>query len=145
VAGQPQVVLIVDDDKAVRELLGTLIGDETGRPVVLARDGIEAVERALASPPAVVLLDMRLPGIDGHEVARRLKGDPRTHTAEIVGVSASVAPEQAFAAGCDYFVPKPFDLNALLLVVETALVRTRPAIDEPAGAPADGAPAADRP
>jgi CheY-like chemotaxis protein len=123
---EQQVVLIVDDDPAVREMLALVIGDETGRPVVLARDGLEAVGRALDSRPAVVVLDMRLPGLDGEEVARRLKADPRTAGAEIVAVSASADPHAAFAAGCDYFVAKPFDLDELLLVVETALVRTNP-------------------
>ena len=129
---EQQVVLIVDDDRSVRELLAALIGDETGRPVVLARDGLEALDRALDSRPSVVVLDMRLPGIDGHEVARRLKAHPRTAAAEIVAVSASADPDEAFAAGCDYFVPKPFDLEQLLLVVETALVRTNPLTEEAA-------------
>jgi CheY-like chemotaxis protein len=122
--GEQQVVLIVDDDRAVRELLGLLIDAETGRPVVLARDGIEALSCALDCRPAVVLLDMRLPGLDGPEVARRLKRDPRTRRAEIIGMSASAEPEEALAAGCVCFVGKPFDLSDLILAVETSLVRT---------------------
>jgi two-component system response regulator MprA len=121
---EQQVVLVVDDDRSVRELLGLVIRDETGRRVVLAGDGDEAVRRALECRPAVVLLDMRLPGLDGPAVAARLRGDPRTRGAEIVAMSASVDPAVALAAGCDSFVPKPFDLEALLLAVETALVRT---------------------
>src|SRR5688500_15804463 len=101
-----RAVLIVDDERSVRELLAALIGDETGRPVVLARDGFEAVDRALDSRPAVVVLDMRLPGLDGYEVARLLKAHPRTAGAGIVGVSASADPGAALAAGCDAFVPK---------------------------------------
>src|SRR5687767_5459218 len=87
---------------------------------------MEAVDRALDSLPAVVVLDMRLPRLDGSEVARRLKGDARTAAAEIVGISASGTADEAFAAGCDYFLAKPFALEELLLVVETALVRTNP-------------------
>jgi len=84
----------------------------------LARDGEEALERAAALHPVVVVLDINMPKLDGYEVARRLKRG--AFPPWIIAVSAVSDPALALAAGCDAFMAKPFDLNALLLAVASA-------------------------
>jgi CheY-like chemotaxis protein len=102
---------------------------------VAARDGQEALDRAYAHRPDVVLLDLMLPKTDGYEVARRLRADPSTRHSWIVAITARGDAEHAYAAGCDQLLLKPMEVDDVLLCVEAALVRTR--------TPADPAPRAD--
>ena len=132
------VVLVVEDDRAVRELIAVALGEEPGLRVVVAADGAEALAWALETPPSVVVVDMRLPVLDGHELARRLRADPRTARARIVAVGATGDAERARAAGCDAFLPKPFDLDVLLHAVGKALTEAAAPADE---TPSDGAAA----
>ena len=74
--------------------------------------------------PDVILLDLMMPGLDGFQVTRKLKGDPVTASIPIVAVSAMARPddrEAALAAGCDEFVRKPFELDDLEAVIRTYL------------------------
>jgi DNA-binding response OmpR family regulator len=116
-------VLIVEDDPAIREILTVVVGEELGVPVMVARDGAEALERAQSLPPTVVLLDLMLPETDGFEVARQLRAQPGTAGAWIIAISAagSVMESAARNAGCDEFVPKPFELDDLIGRVMNAL------------------------
>jgi CheY-like chemotaxis protein len=135
-------LLVVEDDPAIRGLIAEAIAWELGIRVGLARDGEEALERAAALRPAVVVLDINMPRLDGYEVARRLKRGASPPW--IIAVSAVSDPAPALAAGCDVFVAKPFDLNVLLMAVASALWpggaarRARP----PHRRPAAGRPAA---
>jgi CheY-like chemotaxis protein len=108
------VVLVVEDDAAIRDLLAQAALDEPGMRVLTARDGAEALAAFARVRPDVVLLDMRLPGIDGAEVCRRLKADPATAGVPVIALSASVDPAAAQEAGCDDFVAKPFELDDLM-------------------------------
>ena len=72
----------------------------------------------------MILLDLMMPGLDGFQVTRQLKGDPATASIPIVAVSAMARPddrETALAAGCDDFVRKPFELDDLEAVIRTYL------------------------
>jgi DNA-binding response OmpR family regulator len=140
-------VLVVEDDPAIAELLVGAVAEHTGRDVFVAVDGRAALVLAAERPPSLVLLDLLLPGLDGYEVARRLKADPATAGAEIVALSAFGDRERALAAGCGSFLAKPFDVGALVLVVRVALARaevrgSRPrpprAVDSPEAAPSPG-------
>ena len=135
---EEHVVLVVEDDRAVRELIAVALAEEPGLRVVVAADGAEALARAVEIPPSVVVLDMRLPVLDGQELARRLRADPRTAHARIVAISATGDAARARAAGADAFLSKPFDLDDLLRAVGSALATADVPADEapPAGAAA---------
>jgi two-component system cell cycle response regulator DivK len=89
-------------------------------------EGLPALERALAEPPAVVLLDLELPDLDGFEVARRLRSDARTAQVPIIAVTARALPTdeaRARAIGCNEFVTKPVDTATLHRALEAVLAR----------------------
>ncbi len=114
------VVLVVEDDPAVRELLSVVLRSFPGVRVVVAADGREALRRVREVRPGLILLDIHLPRLDGFEVARRLKADPRTRRIPVVAVS-SVQSQEAARAGCEDHVSKPFDLALLETVVRKHL------------------------
>lgn len=105
---RPSTVLIVDDVPVVREALRWLIEDEADLRVIgEAGDGLEAIHRAAELRPEVVILDVELPGLDGYEVARRLKGmTPPPAIVFLTVHSDALARQQAFAAGADGFAEK---------------------------------------
>lgn len=111
-------MLVVDDDAGVRDALGELLA-LSGHDVRVAGDGLEAVETALAARPEVVVLDLGIPGIDGLEVARRIRAELGAAPL-VVAVTGAVRPEdeaKARAAGCDRFLAKPVDVDALEALV----------------------------
>jgi len=108
------VVLVVEDDADTMELSRIALEIALGVRVVTAEDGREAVHLAHEDRPALVLLDMMLPDMDGFEVAKQLKASPRTRNIPIIAVTASTSREQAIAAGCNDFIQKPFQLDYYL-------------------------------
>ena len=126
-AGQPPIrVLVVDDQAENLDLLTEMLEGE-GYEVETARDGLEAVTRALSSPPDVILMDVSMPGLNGVEACRRLKSEARTRLVPIVLVTGLQAREDrlaGMAAGCDDFVTKPVDSELLLARVRN-MVRTK--------------------
>ncbi len=88
-----------------------------GHEVIVAADGEQGVAMARAEAPALVLMDLRLPVMDGWEASRRLKAMPETRDIPIIALSAHVMAgdkENALAAGCDDYDTKPIDLPRLL-------------------------------
>ena len=119
-------VLVVDDQPENLDLLTEMLEGE-GYEVETARDGLEAVTRALASPPDVILMDVSMPGLDGVAACRRLKDEQRTRLVPIVLVTGLQAREDRLAgvaAGCDDFLTKPVDSELLLARVRN-MVRTK--------------------
>jgi cyclic di-GMP phosphodiesterase len=128
---RPSRILVVDDLDANREILVDLLGSE-GYELDTAKDGEEAVEKALASPPDLILMDVSMPRLTGFEACRRLKADERTHLVPIVLVTGLVAREdriQGIAAGCDDFLTKPVDSEQLVARTRN-LLRTKSLVDE---------------
>ena len=104
-----EIVLIVDDIPENLSLLHDAL-DEAGYTVLVATNGESALQRARQSLPDVILLDALMPGIDGFEVARRLKADFTTHHIPIVFMTGLTETEHvvaAFAAGAADYVTKP--------------------------------------
>jgi CheY-like chemotaxis protein len=123
-------VLVVDDFADGREMLSEYLSFR-GVEVVTAGDGAEAIEIARQRPPAVILMDLSMPGIDGWEATRRLKADGAMHSTIIVAVTAhALAPDEgiARAAGCDAFVAKPYQLTVLGDAVLAMVERGRAAL-----------------
>jgi len=99
-----------------------------GFEVVVAGDGAEGIEKARRLLPALILMDLSLPGVDGWEATRRLKADPATRAIPVIALSAHAMEgdrEKALQAGCDDFDSKPVDFASLLGKIEASLDRTQ--------------------
>lgn len=106
---RPQRVLVVDDSADLRDVWREWL-TLWGFQVEEAENGAEAVRMARAFPPALVLMDLTMPVLDGLGATEQLKADPLTAPVPILAISAdlmSSAPQSALAAGCDAFLPKP--------------------------------------
>lgn len=107
-------ILIVDDTPANLRLLEVLLGIR-GYQIRTAPDAEEAMRMIEELPPRLILLDLRLPGMDGLELTRRLRSRPATRAILIIAVTAQAMrgdEEAAIAAGCDGFVTKPIDVRS---------------------------------
>jgi CheY-like chemotaxis protein len=111
-------VLVVDDEQAIREFLDDVLTGE-GYQVSTATDGQAALTHLAAAPPDLVLLDIMMPVLDGREVLRRMRADPKLSRVAVLVMSAAADP--ALLEGVDRFLPKPFDLDHLLSAVEELL------------------------
>ncbi len=118
-------ILYVEDNAANLALVRKVLEHGGRYEVIGAPTGEDGLEAACAGAPALILLDLDLPGMDGFELARRLRADSRTAHVPLVAISASVMKherDQALAAGCIRFIEKPFDIAELRVVVEHALL-----------------------
>lgn len=119
----PADILIVDDTPANLRLLSQML-TERGYKVRAVLDGAHALAAAQAAPPDLVLLDIRMPGMDGYEVCHQLKADARTRDIPILFISALGETEdkvKAFAVGGVDYITKPFQTAEVLARVETHL------------------------
>src|SRR5688572_15619056 len=109
-----RVVLVVDDDPAVRDLLKDLLFGESGLEVALAEDGRSALDQMREVRPGLVLLDLKMPRVDGIEFCRHVRADPLLAHVPVVAVTAwgpvEAVREEPLAAGCAGFLAKPFAL-----------------------------------
>ncbi len=108
-------VLLVEDIDFNRDLVAQILEDDY--QVIEAVDGVEGVRLALEQHPDLILMDLSLPGIDGWEATRRIKGEARLRQVPVIALTAHAMAgdrERALAAGCDDFLTKPLD-DALLL------------------------------
>ncbi|MBI3181259.1 MAG: response regulator [Myxococcales bacterium] len=117
------LVLVVEDYADAREMYCEYL-QFSGFRVAEARNGAEALERAFALGPDLVLMDLSLPILDGWEATRRLKSDARTRHIPVVALTGHALAgfsEGAKAAGCDGFVTKPCLPDALVAEVRRML------------------------
>ncbi len=118
-------ILLVEDHEEIWDFLSRRL-KRRGFEVVLAHDGQAAVEKVRAERPAVVLLDMNLPVMDGWTAARTLKADAETAGIPIIALTAHAMAgdrDKALEAGCDDYHPKPVDFSRLLSQIDAALGR----------------------
>ena len=116
-------ILLVEDNAFNADMLSRRL-TKRGYLVVLAEDGVRAIERARSERPDLILMDVSLPEIDGWEATRRLKGDPDTAHIPIIALTAHAMVsdrEKSFEAGCQEFEIKPVDLPHLIEKVERLL------------------------
>jgi CheY-like chemotaxis protein len=122
VATVPRDILLVEDNEDGRETLRILL-EMQGHRVETAHDGLVGLEKALAMQPEVALIDVGLPGLDGYEVARRIRasgGIRRPFLVALTGYGLPEDRERAFAAGFDAHVVKPVDGDTLADLVATS-------------------------
>jgi len=126
-------VLLVEDDRDGRRLYAEWL-THAGFKVDQAHNGLQALERALELVPDVVVTDLNIPGIDGYELTRRLKQDPRTKAVPVLAVTGYAAfaadPARAQRAGCDAVLEKPCSAEDLEAAIRNLINGQRPAQSE---------------
>jgi CheY-like chemotaxis protein len=116
-------ILLVEDNELNRDMLSRRLMRKD-YAVVCAVDGLEAVAMAASEQPDLILMDMRLPELDGWEATRRIKSAPQTQSIPIIALTAHAMAgdrDQALAAGCDDYDSKPIALKRLLGKIEALL------------------------
>ena len=121
------IVLLVEDDQDGRRMYADWLTG-AGFRVSQAHNGLQALERAVDSLPDVVVTDLNIPGIDGFELTRRLKQDPRTRDIPVLAVTGYAAfaadPDRARRAGIEAVLPKPCSPGDLETAIRS-LIRER--------------------
>jgi two-component system cell cycle response regulator DivK len=123
-----ELILIVEDNEKNRKL-ARMVLQKRGYRTEEAETGEEALQLARKNPPALVLMDYQLPGIDGIETFRRLRADKSVARMPIVAVTASAMPEDQKRmrdAGFDGFETKPINVQNLLATIERLLAGEKP-------------------
>jgi diguanylate cyclase (GGDEF)-like protein len=118
-------ILIVDDDEDIRAYLEVTL-ELAGFEVVQAGDGETGLQAAFEHAPALIVLDVMMPGLDGLEVLRRLRSDSRTNHLPVILLTAKAQPDDTVAGlevGADDYVTKPFDADVLLARIHAGLRR----------------------
>jgi excisionase family DNA binding protein len=110
----PPMVLIVDDEDGVREMISEVIqAGEEEFEIHTAGNGIEALLKIGERKPDLLVLDIKMPGMDGFQVCERLKGSDGTRNIKIIGISGDPDPtirERILKCGADLFYTKPLDI-----------------------------------
>jgi len=125
--GSSATVLVVDDHDLNRELARTIL-ERLGYQVLLAGDGVEGLEKARASQPDLILLDLMMPRMDGYATARALRADAVTASIPIIALTALAMrgdEQKAVAAGVDAYLTKPIDRATLARSVARLIRRPR--------------------
>jgi CheY-like chemotaxis protein len=118
-------ILLVEDNEMNRDMLSRRL-ERKGYGVVMAVDGQQAIDMARSEAPALILMDMSLPVIDGWEATRRIKADNATQAIPVIALTAHAMQgdeDKAKQAGCDDFDTKPVELPRLLEKIEAQLKR----------------------
>ena len=116
-------ILLVEDNELNRDMLSRRL-ERKGYSIAIAVDGQQGVDMAAADPPALILMDMSLPVLDGWEATRRLKAEPATQRIPVIALTAhamSSDRDKALEAGCDDYDTKPVELPRLLGKIEALL------------------------
>lgn len=111
--GTPGKILVVDDNQDSRELVMKILKGK-GHQLIEAVDGEDALEKVAAEQPNLILLDISLPKIDGHEVTRRLKQNKKFASIPVIALTAHAMKgdkEKALASGCDDYISKPINVR----------------------------------
>ena len=122
-----QRILVVEDQEDLRAILRDLL-TASGYEVIEAVDGGEGVAKAGAERPDLILMDIQMPVLDGHDATRQIKALPGFAAIPIIAVSSFAMKgdeEKARASGCDAYVTKPYSPMALLGIVRGFLAKTR--------------------
>ena len=123
-----EFILVVDDNPVNLKLVRVLL-ENAGYQVSTAGDAEEALALLTSARPHLILMDLQLPGMDGLELTRNLKGNPETRDVIILALTAYAMKgdeQKALAAGCDGYIQKPIDTRTLPDRVAEALAKRQP-------------------
>src|SRR3954470_14788942 len=126
-------VLLVEDDIMNREMIARYL-QMSGYRVISAGDGANAVLLAKKAHPALILMDMGLPILNGWQATHRIKTTPETQNIPIVALTAFAMAEdrtKCFAVGCDAFESKPINFDRLLTIIQKLAPHATAAIGQP--------------
>jgi len=123
-AGRP-VILAVDDDEKILKLLSVNLITE-GYQVITATSGKQALEMMHGNPPALVFLDINMPGMNGFETLRRIREESEVPVIMLTAIDDSTSLMTALRAGADDYITKPFSVKELLARVHAKLRRHSP-------------------
>lgn len=115
-----ELILIIDDNPLNLKLVDYLLTIK-GYVVHTVSNAEEALHLLLTVTPHLILMDIQLPGMDGLELTKKLKSDPRYHNIPIVAITAYAMKgdkEKALAAGCDGYIAKPIDTRTLPTIID---------------------------
>ncbi len=124
----PDNTILVIEDNEQNIYLATFLLESAGYPVLQARSGEEGLALSQQSQPALILLDIQLPEMDGYEVVRRLKAQAGTAAIPVVAVTSYAMAgdrEQILAAGCQGYVEKPIDPDSFVATVTAFIDSSR--------------------
>ena len=113
-------ILVVDDDESIRQIVRLFLSDE-GYEVFEAANGVDALEMLLDCRPDLILLDLRMPVMDGWEFARRYRLGPGPHVPIVAFIAALNAQLECADLEATSILAKPFDLDDLLAIVRSHL------------------------
>ena len=128
-----ELILIVEDNEKNRKLERDILQFH-GYRTIESETAEEGIRLAQATPPALVLMDIQLPGMNGIEALKQLRADPRTRAIPVIAVTASVMDrdrQKIMAAGFDGYQAKPIDVTQFVAAVRTAVGGSAPG--NPAG------------
>ena len=118
-ASTPAYTVLVADDNEVAQRLCKRVLEKAGYGVLIAADGLQAVDIALKHRPAMILMDVAMPGIDGLEAMKRIKTEVPTMPIVIASAHSMASDRERFlAAGADNVLSKPFRLADLVAIVQ---------------------------
>lgn len=115
-------ILVVDDDDAILSTVQAALDDE-GYTVLAASDGLVALDLVRQRPPSLILLDMKMPVMDGWGFARAYRAQPGLHAPIVVFSAAVDAGRRAAEIGAQGYLAKPFNLDDLLAVISRCVAR----------------------
>jgi len=121
---EPHNVLCIEDDGANLQLIRQVFARRSDICLLTATSGIEGLVLARDTSPAVVLLDIRLPDMDGEEVLHLLRADPNTASIPVIIVTADVSArrkQSLLDAGAEMYITKPIDVHQLVDIVDTMI------------------------
>ena len=117
-SNQAQITVLVADDNDVAQRLCRRVLEKAGYKVLIAVDGLQAVEMAMSQRPAMILMDVAMPGIDGIEAMKRIKAVMPNQPIVIASAHSMASDRERFlAAGADDILSKPFRLADLIAIV----------------------------
>jgi DNA-binding response OmpR family regulator len=126
-----ELILVIDDDESLRDVIGLILEKENFRPIVAA-DGITGLQLALTSNPALILLDLHMPRLDGLEVCKRVRAAGiNTPIIILSAVDDELDKALLLEMGADDYIVKPFGRHELLARIRAILRRSRPEVRGP--------------
>lgn len=125
---EPLDILVIEDDEIVARTIERTLRNYAHR-LTLASSGVQGLQLARRRPPALVVLDVIMPGLDGFSVCREMRGDPLLADIPIIFLTAKATDEdkiEGLRSGADDYLTKPFNVDELQLRVRAVLRRTQP-------------------